>query len=330
MKYQDYYKTLELERKATPDEIQKAYRRLARKYHPDVNKQKGAEERFKEINEANEVLSDPAKRKRYDALGSAWHSGQDFKPPPGFDAEAFAAQFGFSKHGTRAGRSSAASSMRFEFGNQGGAASGFSDFFKNIFGGGSFHAAGFNTDDDQSYSEHEEQQTRADLEIEVTLGDLISGAKKQISIQSSNGVQKSYAVKIPAGAQDGSVIRLAGQAKALKGHEGDLLIRLKLVRDESFMIDGQNIIKTLPITPWEVMLGEKIAVDLPDGRVMLNIPGCSQNGARLRVKGRGIPTKSGSRGDALIELKVVMPNSLDAKELRLVEELSKSSRYKVR
>ncbi len=253
VQFQDYYKVLEVERKATAEEIQKSFRKLARKYHPDINKDPSAEERFKEINEAYEVLKDPEKRKRYDSLGANWRAGQEFRPPPGWD-------FGGGSSGQGGGSS-------FRFGNQGAegfsfGGGGFSDFFDAIFGAGATQG-GFGGFD---------------------FGGGSSGPH--------------------------------GHARGRRAAEQDAA--------------GSDLQATVKISPWEACLGLKIRVKLPDGELDMKIPAGIQPGAKLRLKGKGLPGPGGKKGDAFIEIKVVVPNKLSDEERALLEKLSKVSTFKAR
>lgn len=324
MKFKDYYETLGIDRKATPEEIQKAYRKLARKYHPDINKTKDAEDRFKEINEANEVLSDPEKRKRYDALGANWKAGQDFRPPPGWEANG--------------------GGFQFNFGEGGAGFTGFSDFFDAIFGNSGFGGGGFGG---QSYGEQSfggrgfggagpfggaagsgfgrAAPQASEARLEISFEDALQGATKSIQIQDPSGRTRSLQVKIPVGTNDGATIRLAG-----KDGEGDLYLKLKLASHPRYTAVGNDLVVKLPVAPWEAALGAKIDLVLPDGTIKLAVPPGSQSGSKLRVRGRGFAVSKGVRGDALAEIKIVVPPSLSAAERKGFEELAAASRFNPR
>lgn len=315
VQFKDYYKTLEVERKASQNEIQKSFRRLARKYHPDVNKSPDAETRFKEINEAYEVLKDPEKRKRYDSLGANWKSGQSFTPPPGFEH------------------------FNFNFGG-GESMGGFSDFFQSIFGdlvggfggvnqGRSRQGRGFG----QKGQDHE-------AVIEVSLADVIHGAKKTIHLQQQipdpagrmNTKTVSYDVTIPKGVTDGSRIRLPRQGGAGfgGGQAGDLYLTIRIHPDSRYDVDGHNLKTILEITPWEAALGSDIRVETPDGAVKLKIPAGTSSGCSFRLKEKGIPKRGGNPGDLLVMVKIVVPKKLTSREKELFEQLAKDSRFKPR
>lgn len=306
MKFKDYYEVLGVKRTDNADEIQKAFRKLARKYHPDVNKGKDAETKFKEINEAYEVLKDQEKRTKYDSLGANWNSGQDFRPPPGFEGQ-------FGQHQFR--QASGAESFSF-----GGA--GFSDFFESLFGQqGGFHSYG----GDFGNAQASQQRRRDDeAEISVPLDVAIKGGARTINL-SSGSTSKSLKVKIPALLVPGLRIRLAGQ-----GRNGDLLLRINVDSDSKYKVQGSDLNLSLLLSPWEAALGAKIDVELPDGSVKLNIPAGSQSGSKLRIRERGLGKQGGGRGDALVEISVAVPKELSPKEKELFQELSNISTFNAR
>ncbi|MBC7834120.1 MAG: DnaJ domain-containing protein [Phycisphaerales bacterium] len=323
MKYQDYYQILGVDRTASADEIQRAYRKLARQYHPDVNKEKGAEARFKEIGEAYEVLKDTEKRKLYDQLGSNWKAGQEFRPPAGWS--------GTGGHRTRAGGSRTTSSSRggstgFDFDSAG--FGGFSDFFESVFGGGDDFGGRVGGQGGRT-------RTRAhrggdeEARITIPLIDAIRGASKRLSLHtggpetgSANG-GRTYEVKIPAGTTDGGTIRLAGKGGAgfNGGEPGDLFLRVHIEPDPRFRIDGHDLTTTVNLAPWEAALGAKVPVQTPEGEVTLTIPAGSQSGSKLRLRGRGFPRRGGEPGDLYAELRVMVPRSLTDEERELYEKL---------
>lgn len=289
MEYKDYYQTLGLQRDATQDDIKKAYRRLARKYHPDVSKEPDAEQRFKEVNEAHEVLKDPEKRAAYDQLGNQWHAGQDFRPPPNWH-QGFEFRGGFDR------------------------SSGFSDFFESLFGNlhgrGGFRQEGFTGRSSAPGEDHH-------ATIEISLEDAYNGATRTISLQSpevspEGRVQsrtRNLKVRIPKGVTAGQRIRLAGQGapSPWDGGQGDLYLEIAFKPHPLFRVDGRNIILELPVTPWEAALGSTITVPTPGGKVELRIPPNSQSGQKLRLKGRGLPGEP--PGDQLVILKLVTPRA---------------------
>ncbi len=317
VKFQDYYEILGVGRDASEDEIKRAYRKLARKYHPDVNKDKEAEEKFKQVNEAYEVLKDPEKRKLYDQLGSEWQTGQDFKPPPGWEDVHFKFRTGPGVE-------------EFGFGT------GFSDFFETLFGrgmGGGGRATGRHNAWVMRGQDHE-------AEIEVTLEEAYHGATKTITLQSHEidpegqvrpSVQ-NLQVKIPRGVTDGTRIRLSGKGGAGMGGgpAGDLYLKVHTRPHPRFRVDGQNLLVEVPVAPWEAALGATVEVPLVDGTVNLKIPSGTQSGHKLRLRGKGLPRKGKERGDLFARVKIVIPRTLSPKEKDLFKEMAKISNFKPR
>lgn len=326
VKYQDYYKILEVDKSASQEEIQKSFRKLARTYHPDLNKSAQAEERFKQINEAYEVLGDPEKRKQYDALGSNWRAGQEFRPPPGF--EQF---FNFQSGGGR---------------QQQAGMSGFSDFFNAIFGqsgfggaGGDFgsHFAGAFNQGGFSGGAAAQRGRDVQASLQISLNEAFQGAERTISLNLGGsalqpGKKKSYKVKIPPGTLDNSTIRLSGQGEPGNGSgpAGDLLLKVKVLPHEKYALEGRNLVTMLPITPWEAALGTKVDLHTLSGDIKLTVPAGSQSGQRLRIKGRGMARKGGKAGDLLAELQIVVPGILTDEERALLESLAKTSKFNPR
>ena len=280
MEYKDYYKTLGVERSADQDAIRKAFRRLAAKYHPDRNKAADAEARFKEINEANEVLSDPEKRAHYDQFGANWNNAGARQPPPNWGRNT-SFQFDpsdFMNMGAGFGRNSGAST------------SGFSDFFESLFGGG----GGFNTRSSQSTQQASNAQT---LTIQLSVEDIYNGAEKTIRLPNGSSVQ----VRIPAGAEEGKKLRLSG-----RGANGtDLYLQIKLKEHPHYRIEGKDIYTEVAIAPWEAALGGSIAVPTPSGELMLKVPADSQTGKKMRLKGRGLAGENA--GDLYVVLTIQTP-----------------------
>lgn len=302
MEYKDYYKVLGLEKSATQDEIKRAYRSLARKFHPDLNKDEGAEERFKEIGEAHEVLSDPEKRAAYDQIGQGYHPGQDFQPPPDWDAG-----FEFS----------------YGDGARGAQEHEFSDFFETLFGEGlrrqrtaqsNFHARG---------QDHH-------AKIQIAIEDAYAGAKRTIFLKvpelTADGhltvKERKLEVTIPKGVTEGQHIRLKGQgAPGLgDGGAGDLYIEVAFEPNRLYRVEGSDIYFDLPVAPWEAALGAKVRVPTLGGKVDLKVPAGSGQGSKLRLKGRGLPSKP--PGDFFVNLQIALPPADTPKAKELYEAMA--------
>ena len=307
MEYKDYYKILGVERSASEADIKKAYRRLARKYHPDVSKESDAEAKFKEIGEAYEVLKDNEKRQAYDQLGANWKAGQEFRPPPGWEHSGFG---GFSSQGFEAG------------------ASGFSDFFESIFGGGFAQQAGGHGFGDRGFSSQGFQQAGQDqsASIEVSIQDAYNGTTR--SIRLSNG--KSLQVKIPKGIITGKKIRLAGQgAPGINGGpNGDLYLEVTVIDDAKFTLKNKDVYVDLNITPWEAALGEKVPVTTLNGTVELKIPAGSQSGRKMRLTGKGLP--GSPAGDLYVRLNIATPPANTEQEKALYQSMKDAFKFNPR
>jgi curved DNA-binding protein len=313
MDYKDYYKILGIERSATQDEIKRAYRKLARKFHPDINKEADAEAKFKEAGEAYEVLKDPEKRAAYDQLGSNWQAGQEFRPPPGWDSG-----FEFSGGGyTEADADS------------------FSDFFSNLFGGARGGAAGGRTYRSQEFHAHGQDHN---ARIEISLKDAYEGATRTITlhapeVDSSGHVvvkDRTIRVTIPKGITAGQHIRLAGQGSPGmgKGRAGDLYLEIQFQQDKVFEVEGRDVYVDLPIAPWEAALGGKVKVPTPTGVLELTVPKGARSGQKLRLKGRGIPSKQA--GDLYAVLQIVVPPADSAKATELYEQMARDMKFNPR
>jgi curved DNA-binding protein len=304
MQFKDYYQTLGVTREATAEDIKKAFRKLARKYHPDVSKEPDAEARMKEVNEANAVLSDPEKRAAYDQVGRGYQPGQDFRPPPDWDAG-----FEFSRHGFRAGD-----------------AGDFSDFFAELFGrmgdpGSGFHGHG---------AHYRRQGDDHHAKILLDLEDTFSGAVRQISLRVPRtdargriGLEtRTLNVKIPKGVREGQTIRLAGQGAPGMGDgaPGDLMLEVRFKPHPRLRADGRDLHMTVPVAPWEAALGAVVAVDLPHGALKVRIPEGAQSGQQLRVRGKGIPGEP--PGDLLLDIRVVLPPADTPKARQLYEQMA--------
>ena len=309
--YKDYYEILGVEKNASQDQIRRAYRKLARKHHPDINKLPDAEEKFKEVNEAYEVLGDPDKREKYDQLGSTWQAGYETGPPPGWEG------------------------VRFSYGSED--AGQFSDFFQTLFGGG------WSAQQDAELRGGATRRRRGrdhESEIEVTLRDAYHGARKTVELErieiGGDGrpvrVRKSYEVKIPPGITDGSLIRLSGQGSGGSGGApaGDLYLRVRIRPDSGFAVHDHDLMSTVDISPWEAALGAKITVPTVDGKVSMTIPPGTQNGQTFRLRGKGMPVGGASHGDLLVTTRIVVPTKLTENEKRLFEELARESRFQPR
>jgi curved DNA-binding protein len=311
--YKDYYQTLGVSKTATQDEIQKAFRKLARKYHPDVVKEKEkktAEAKFKEINEAYEVLKDPEKRQKYDTLGADWERGGFQQAPRG-------------GHGFPGGMGGMGGG-EFSFGG-----TGFSDFFEQFFGGGragrrggparggSGHGFGF----------EQEPERGGDVEADllVTLEEALHGARKKISLRREDGHKvETYEVKIPKGVREGQRIRLAGQGQAgsTKELSGDLYLRVRFQQHPDYRLEGTDLIVDVELPAWEAVLGSEVSVNTPDGAIRMRIPEGTQNGQQFRVKGRGLPQGGESRGDLYVKIEVTIPKTLTSEQRAAWQEVA--------
>jgi curved DNA-binding protein len=322
VQYKDYYETLGVPRTAKDEEIKKSFRKLAREFHPDVAKdKKRAEEKFKEINEAYEVLSDPGKRNKYDQLGANWKSGAEFRPP---GHEGFPGGQGFR------GRGQGGEDPEFQFGG-----TGFSDFFEQIFGsrmrGGGFGARG-GFAPEQEYAER-----GGDIEgdIMVTLEEAMRGSIRSVSVRRPSGRSvktETYQVKIPPGVTEGQKLRVAGHGEAGSGggESGDLYLRVRLAKHPDFDVDGHYLIYEAELAPWEAVLGTEISVPALDGRVNIKIPAGTQGGQKLRVRGRGLATRDKSHGDLFVVTRIVVPAKITDAEKKLWEQLKRESKFNPR
>lgn len=290
MEYKDYYKLLGVGKDAGQDEIGKAFKKLARKYHPDLNPNNPeAESRFKEINEAYEVLKDPEKRKLYDSLGPNWKDGQNFQPPPGFE------------------------NIRFSSGGFGG--EGFSDFFETIFGGG-FGGARFGG---EGFSRMRSRGRDAEVRLPLTLEEAYRGGRKTVTLQEqvrgADGMprmqQKTLEVNIPAGVKNGGKIRLSGQGSPGTGggQPGDLLLQVEIAEHPLFRLEGVNVLYDLRLAPWEAVLGTSARIPTLDSPVDMTIPPGVSSGQKLRLAGKGLG-KGTSQGDQFVRIIIRSPREL--------------------
>ena len=301
--YKDYYEILGVARTATPEEIRSAFRKKAREYHPDVAKDKvqGAE-KFKEVNEAYEVLSDPAKRAKYDQMGREGSGG------------------GFAWQGSPGG-AGAPDMEEFHFGG-----TGYSDFFEHLFGGmggeGGFRGP----------SGRRMARRGSDIEgdLMVTLEEVLKGSMREVTLQRGGGRTETYRVKVPAGVREGQRIRLAGKGEAGRsgGGAGDLYLRVRLARHPDLRVEGADLYADLEVAAWEAVLGASVLVPTLDGTVTLKVPAGSTAGQKLRLRGQGLPREDGSRGDLYAVLEIAVPAEVGAEEKKLWEKLAQGSRWR--
>jgi curved DNA-binding protein len=321
VQYKDYYESLGVPRNASDADIKKAFRKLAREYHPDVAKdKKRAEEKFKEINEAYEVLGDPAKRKKYDELGANWKAGADFRPPPGWE--------NFGGRGFR-GTGSAGQGQDYEF-QFGG--TGFSDFFEQLFGsmGRGMGGRGFGRQGGVG-EEFAERGRDIEGDIMVTLEEAMRGSVRSVSVR-NNSRAETYQVKIPAGVTEGQRLRISGRGELGTGggSAGDLYLRVRLAKHPDFAVEDHNLIYEADLAPWEAVLGTNLSVPTLDGRVNIKIPPGTQNGQKLRVRGRGLPQRVGANADLIVVARVEVPDRVSDSERQIWEQLARESQFKPR
>ena len=317
--YKDYYQILGVDRNTKQEDIQRAYRKLARKYHPDINKAADAEQRFKEVNEAYQVLKDPEKREKYDRLGENWEQGQDFRPPPGWEGS-----FDF-------GRGAAGAGGGFQAGG-----GDFSDFFESLFGqafrqqggragrGQPFYGAGAGADQEAV--------------IRLSLEDAFSGGTRSITLTSqemqADGTvrprNKTYDVKIPAGILPGQKIRLAGQGAPGRTSAGDLYLKVELEPHPRFELKGRDLYTDVSLSPWEAALGAQVPVSTVNGSVNLKVPAGTQSGQKLRLKSKGMPNPKGSPGNLYAKVQIRVPRKMSPEEKRAFEELQRISSFNPR
>ena len=344
VQFKDYYEVLGVPRAASEDDIKKAFRKLARQYHPDVAKtKKGAEEKFKEVNEAYEVLSDPAKRKKYDDLGPNWKQGAEFRPPPGWQQQP---PFGGGRTGAPGG------DYEFEFGGT----TGFSDFFEQLFGsrrGASpFGGRGGVQPGEEDFAERGRD---VEGEIMVTLEEAVHGAVRSVSLRRSEACEncggtgiknrrpcpvchgtghvtrtETYQVKIPAGVTESQLLRVPGRGESGShgGAAGDLYLRVRMAKHPDFAVEEHNLIYEAELAPWEAVLGTHIEVPTIESRVNIKIPPGTQNGQKLRVRGRGLPARNGPNGDLIVVARIEVPQQVSEEERRLWQQLAEVSRFK--
>jgi curved DNA-binding protein len=313
LEFKDYYQILGVDRKASAEDIKKAFRKQARKYHPDVSKEANAEEKMKEINEAFAVLSDPEKRAAYDNVGQRFRAGQEFRPPPDWDAGYEFSGRGFS----------------------GAEAADFSDFFSELFGsrmGGAAAGAGRAGSGFRSRGEDHHAKVLLDLE------DAYHGASRTLALRAPQMdergrvtlAERALDVRIPKGVHEGQLIRLAGQGSPglHGGPPGDLYLEVQFKPHPRYRVEGRDVYATLPVAPWEAALGASLKAQVPDGTVEVRIPEGSQSGRKLRLRGRGIP--GATPGDLYLVLEVVLPPATTPKARQLYETMARELNFNPR
>ena len=319
MDFKDYYQVLGVDKTANADAVKKAFRKLARKYHPDVSKEADAVARMSELNEANAVLSDPEKRAAYDELAAGRRAGQDFQPPPDWGSG-------------------------FEFSGRGGPGVGgaegadFSDFFESLFGRARAARGGFGPGDFQGGG----RTMRGDdhhARIAIDLADAYAGAVRTLALRGARlddagrlvNEERRIEVRIPKGVKEGQLIRLAGQGTPghAGGTAGDLFLDVHFNDDARYRVVERDVHQTVPVAPWEAALGAAVEVQTPAGRVEVRVPAGSQTGRKLRLKARGIPAASatGSAGDLYLELQVVLPPATGERAREIYETMAREMKF---
>lgn len=300
MEYKDYYKILGVSKSASGDEIKKAFRKAAKKYHPDLHPDdKDAQEKFKEVNEAYEVLGDEKKRKQYDTFGSTggFQGGQNFDP----------SQYGYGGGGSYTYTSSD---------------EGFSDFFNTIFGGGSGASSGFNINDlfgggRKSSRRAKAQRQSYDSELNITIEEGYKGFEKDISL-SFNGEVKTIKVKVPSGIIPGKKLKVKGEKW---GIDGDILFKINFIEEDGLELDGLDLISKVDVLPWDAALGNKQVVDTLDGKIKVNIPEGIESGKRIKIPKKGYRDMKGNRGNLFLKINIVNPKTLSKTQRKLYEKL---------
>jgi len=316
--FRDYYETLGVPRDASNEDIRKAYRKLAREHHPDVNKDPGADDRFKEISEAYEVLRDPDKRKRYDQLGANWKAGQDVSGAPGWE-DVF--RRGRQRGGGGGGPSGGfGDGVRVEFGGDLDGAD-FSEFFGDLFGGGGGRSSIF--DSFGAGSGRTRRSADQEAILELSLEEAAAGGTKRLSIDG-----RELEVDLPPGVRDGQRLRVRGGASS--DGDGDLILRIRLRPHPRLRLKGDDLQVDLPIAPWEAALGAKVPVQTLTGTAQVTVPPGSSSGRRLRLRGEGLPKEGGGKGDLYAVVSIKVPKKLTRTERDLFEQLSKVSKFNPR
>jgi curved DNA-binding protein len=312
VKFRDYYEILGVARSAKEDEIKKAYRKLARKYHPDLNpNNKQAEEKFKEIQEAYEVLSDAEKRPKYDQLGANWKNGADFTPPPGWGGPGgFQGTINIEDLFGRAGQQRS---------------SPFSDFFETLFGGMGMGGADSEPGRRSRTGGRASRAAESETELSLPLEDMHRGTMRKLTVRLGNA-EKTIDIRIPPGARDDSRIRIPGGGP----NSGDLYVRLRQQPHPQFVVKGDDTEVDVAIAPWEAALGATVEVPTLDGKSEIRIPPGIASGQRLRLRGHGLNVRGGGRGDHFARIKIVVPRELTDAEKKLFQELAKVSHFRPR
>lgn len=324
VEFKDYYGVLGVPSKATDEEIKKAFRTLARKYHPDVAKdKKSAEEKFKELNEANEVLSNPESRRKYDQLGADWKTGGASRPPPGQNG------------GRTTGRGMRGDEEEFQF-----EGTGFSDFFEQFFGGragGSRGASPFGSyESGNGHAEPEASLRGQDIQgdILITLDEVLKGAMRSIAVRRTNArtgqeAAETYQVRIPAGVQAGQSIRVSGKGGAGLGggRAGDIYLRVRYAQHPDWKARGADLVGHLELAPWEAVLGATVPVRTLESTVSVKVPASTQQGHQLRVRGKGLPAGTGKRGDLYVAVSIQVPPHIGKEEELLWKQLATQSTF---
>lgn len=327
VEFKDYYKVLGVPRTASDDDIRKAFRKLAREYHPDLAKDKAAaEEKFKEINEAYEVLGDPEKRRKYDTLGENWNQPGGFKPPPGW-----------KQSGTfRGGGARGAEPFEFHFGG-----TGFSDFFEQFFSGrpGGFGTSGAERmhEDYGAGTAYAERGSDIEGDIMVTLDEVLAGSVRSISLRRVNPLSgaeetQSFRVRVPPGVREGQTIRVPGKGQpgVGGGPVGDLYLRVRIARHPDFRVRGSDLYYDLELAPWEAVLGATVRVPTLEGSISVRVPPGTTGGRQLRVRGHGLPISGNGRGDLYVAITIQVPPTVSEEEKKLWEQLAQRSNFEPR
>jgi curved DNA-binding protein len=327
VEFKDYYQVLGVTPKATDDEIKKAFRTLARKYHPDVaTDKKSAEEKFKEINEANEVLSNPESRRKFDQLGADWKAGAPARPQPGYAS------------GRSAGRAAPGGADDFQF-----EGTGFSDFFEQFFGGRAGQTRGGSPFDAQEFSNGQPRAQPAlrgqDIQgdILITLDEVLKGAMRAISVRRNNAhtgqeETETYQVRVPKGVQAGQSIRVSGKGGegSNGGSAGDIYLRVRYAQHPDWQVRGGDLMGNLELSPWEAVLGGTVPVKTLEGNVSVKVPAGFQQGQRLRVRGKGLPIGATKRGDLYVEASIQVPPHVSKEDELLWKQLATHSTFNPR